>query len=202
MNVFVLNTGRCGSTTFIKACSHISNFSSAHESLVSELGDARLAYPVNHIEADNRLSWFLGRLDEKYGDSAFYVHLTRNKEKTAKSFARRYSRGIIDAYANAVIMRRKKVLEPIEVCRDYCETVDANIRTFLKDKSRKLDMSLESAASDFERFWAAIGATGDFEKAIKEFDVNYNASKPAGGNKSVSDYKRGVAARIRKIIGA
>ncbi len=86
MNVFVLCTGRCGSSTFIEACHHIANYTSAHESRSSLLGAERLAYPAQHIEADNRLSWLLGRLDAAYGDSAFYVHLQRNHPDTAASF--------------------------------------------------------------------------------------------------------------------
>ena len=65
MNIFILNTGRCGSTTFIKACEHIKNYTCAHESLLTEIGAQRFNYPQDHIEADNRLSWLLGRLDEK-----------------------------------------------------------------------------------------------------------------------------------------
>ena len=44
MNVFVLNTGRCGSTTFIEACRHITNYSAAHESKTGRLGPARLRF--------------------------------------------------------------------------------------------------------------------------------------------------------------
>lgn len=75
MNIFVLNTGRCGSTTLIKACRHITNYSEAHESRCAMLGRERLNYPPNHIEADKRLVWLLGRLDKEYGDDALYVHL-------------------------------------------------------------------------------------------------------------------------------
>ena len=64
MNVFVLNTGRCGSVTFIEACRHIHHYSAAHESRATYIGEQRLAYAANHIEADNRLCWFLGRLDK------------------------------------------------------------------------------------------------------------------------------------------
>ena len=41
MNVFILNTGRCGSRTFARACAHITNYTSAHESR-SGLHQARL----------------------------------------------------------------------------------------------------------------------------------------------------------------
>ena len=89
MNVFVLCTGRSGSTTFYRACRHITNYSAGHELNTSEVGRARLDYPEDHIEVDNRLSWLLGRLDQAYGDRAFYVHLTREEEPTARSFDRR-----------------------------------------------------------------------------------------------------------------
>lgn len=65
-NVFVLCTGRCGSTTlFAQACQHIENYTASHESKIFLLGDKRLEYSQNHIEVDNRLSWFLGSLEKK-----------------------------------------------------------------------------------------------------------------------------------------
>ncbi|MES9978612.1 MAG: hypothetical protein ABW107_07665, partial [Candidatus Thiodiazotropha sp. 6PLUC5] len=67
MNIFILNSGRCGSTTFIKACEHITNYTTGHETRAHLTGDKRIDYPDNHIEADNRLSWILGRIDNKFG---------------------------------------------------------------------------------------------------------------------------------------
>ena len=106
MNVFVLSTGRCGSTTFVEACRHVTNFTAAHESRARISGSGRLKYPAQHIEADNRLSWFLGRLDREYGDGAFYVHLTRDDRKTADSLLNRYHGGIMRAYAAGILMRK------------------------------------------------------------------------------------------------
>ena len=176
MNVFILNTGRCGSTTFIKACQHITNFTCDHESRVTLLGDARLEYPADHIEADNRLSWFLGRLDRRYGADAIYVHLQRDRRKTAESFAERYSRGVIFAYRNAILMRLPADLDPLAVSLDYCDTVNSNIETFLKDKPLKMSFQLENARQDFERFWEYIGAQGDLDAALAEFNTRYNTS--------------------------
>ena len=88
MNVFVLNSGRCGSMTFIRACRHIRNYSAGHESRVQLLGEQRLAYAPDHIEADNRLCWLLGRLDAAYGEHAYYVHLSREPAATAVSSTR------------------------------------------------------------------------------------------------------------------
>ncbi len=68
MNVFVLSTGRCGSTTFAKACTAITNFSVGHERNRMLVGEARWQYPEHHIEIDNRLIWMLGALEKHYGE--------------------------------------------------------------------------------------------------------------------------------------
>jgi len=94
MNVFVLCTGRSGSHTFAKACGHIDNYSVSHES--RNLNKVRtINYPDSHIEVDNKLSYFLGRLDKKFGHDPIYVHLIRDKKDTANSFKSRYNFGII-----------------------------------------------------------------------------------------------------------
>ena len=176
MNIFILNSGRCGSTTFIKACGHINNYSCAHESLLTETGSQRLDYPNNHIEADNRLSWLLGRLDEAYGDNAFYVHLNRNVQDTANSFSKRIDFGILKAYEQGVLLHEQHLKSPLDIANDYITTVDSNIKLFLKDKSNKMLISLETINVDFPKFWEIINAQGDLDKALKEWDTNYNAS--------------------------
>ena len=177
MNVFVLCTGRCGSSTFIEACHHITNYTSAHESRSSLLGAERLAYPAQHIEADNRLSWLLGRLDATYGDSAFYVHLQRNHPDTAASFVKRYAGGIIKAYrGSGIIMGLPESTDPMAVALDYCNTVDSNIRAFLKDKTHRMDVHLETARNDFQDFCERVGAVVDLPAALREFDTRHNAS--------------------------
>lgn len=177
MNVFVLCTGRSGSTTFYRACRHITNYSAGHELNTSEVGRARLDYPEDHIEVDNRLSWLLGRLDQAYGDRAFYVHLTREEEATARSFDRRWASrySIIRAYAEGVL-RRKDQTEAL--CRDMIQTVNANIVHFVSAKSRSLTICLEEARERFPEFWDAIGAEGRLEDALREFDVRHNPSPP------------------------
>lgn len=177
MNVFVLCTGRCGSVTFTRACHFIRNFSSAHESRTALLGVDRFAYPDNHIEADNRLSWLLGRLEAHYGDDASYVHLTRDRYAVAKSYAGRYHQGIMQAYrGKGIIMSLPENSEPFQVALDYCHTVDSNIKAFLRGKSRVLDFKLENADKDFPRFCDFIGAEVDLPAALMEFQVRHNAT--------------------------
>jgi hypothetical protein len=178
MNVFVLNTGRCGSTTFIIACSHITNFTCAHESRTSLLGEDRFDYPENHIEADNRLSWLLGRLEKTYGDNAIYVHLKRNDDETARSYVRRFSGGIMRAYRRGgILMGLKGESDPMAVALDYCHTVNSNIELFLKDKTHKMEINLESIDRDFPAFWKLIGAEGEISAALTEFNKRYHAAK-------------------------
>ncbi len=176
MNVFILNAGRSGSKTFAQACEHITNYTSAHESRSGLLGDAHFDYPDNHIESDNRLSWLLGRLDRKYGDRAFYVHLTRNPAQVAASWARRSYTGMMNAYRYAILWHCPKDAKPVEVALDYCDTVRENIRLFLRDKRNRMEFRLEDGPERFPEFWRRIGAEGNLTAALAEFDVRHNAA--------------------------
>jgi hypothetical protein len=180
MNIFILNSGRCGSTTFIRACDHISNYSAGHESRVGRVGAQRLAYPARHIEADNRLSWILGRLDRRFGGDAFYVHLTREHDAVAASFAQRTEiyTGIIRAYREGILRHAESDIPAGELVDDYLETIAENINLFLRDKPRQMRFRLEHAEQDFAAFWVAIGAQGDRERALAEWTLRHNAGLP------------------------
>lgn len=176
MNIFVLSTGRCGSSTFIKSCKHIKNYTASHESRAGMIGDEHFQYPDNHIEADNRLCWFLGRLERTYGDKALYVHLRRSDIETAHSITKRYERGIIRAYRESILMRLSVDKEPMAVALDYCDTVNSNIEYFLRDKNDVMHVSLENAKEKFQCFWQRISAEGDLSAALSEWDIAYNAT--------------------------
>lgn len=178
MNVFILCAGRTGSSTFIKACKHIQNYSAAHESLSNQLGVRRLGFPENHIEADNRLIWFLGKLDKLYGDNAYYVHLQREETKVAASFSKRYfhNSSIIRAYINSILVGYSPQNDYFEASLDYVHTANSNIRLYLKDKNHKMDFSLENVEQDFPLFWENIHAEGNIELAMNEWQVKYNAT--------------------------
>ena len=178
MRVFVLNTGRCGSTTFFKACSHIENYTSGHETLSREVGAKRFDYPDNHIEVDNRLSWHLGELHFSYTD-VFYVHLKRDREQVANSFLKRFGRprSIIDSFCSGIRMTDHRSLtrhQMKEVCYDYVDTVNTNIEHFLTGKNH-ITAQLENIEPAFEQFFIETGAKGDLEKSLMEFKIKYNA---------------------------
>jgi len=184
-----------------QACRHIVNYTCAHESLGSALGRARFSYPARHIEADNRLGWFLGKLDAMYGDDAFYVHLRRDLNMVARSFTKRYGRGIIKAYREGILMDIPKEYEPIAIARDYCETVESNIQLFLRDKTHKMEISLENIRSDFPLFWEQIKAEGDMEAALAEFDQHHNATQTRKRRISIELVKKAVG-KTKRIVNA
>ncbi len=179
----MLSTGRCGSVTFAKAASHLTNFTSAHESRRRIAGPDRIRYPDQHVESDNRLSWMLGHLDAEYGDDAFYVHLRRDPEATARSYLGRwdngYRGGIILAFAHGILQTPDEWPEEsrLDVCRFYVDTVDRNIEAFMKGRPHVAQVRLESGAADFEALWHAIGGRGDLDAALAEWDVRHNASE-------------------------
>lgn len=176
MNIFVLSTGRCGSVTFAKACSHITNFSAAHESNAGLIGEKRLAFPDNHIEVDNRLAWYLGRLDSLFGDDAIYVHLHREQSQVARSYSRREKFGIMNGYRSGILIRPDEY-NSLDVANDMIDTVQANIKHFLQGKSVTLECSIENIQSDFVKFWELISAEGDLDAALKTFTGEHNTSE-------------------------
>ncbi|HML27585.1 MAG TPA: hypothetical protein PKE16_01870 [Hyphomicrobium sp.] len=178
MRVFVLSTGRCGSTTFARACEHLTNYTSGHETRARMKGHERLNYPDNHIECDNRLSWLLGRLDERFGDDAYYVHLYRDPERVAKSYNRRWKKreSIVRAYRNGIHMSADAPNSE-EWVLEFIDTVTKNIEFFLANKSRVMTMRMEDADQQFPKFLEWIGAEGDLDAAANEWTVRHNASR-------------------------
>lgn len=179
MRIFCLGTGRSGTTTFARAMAHATNYTSAHESRVALRGDERLDYPDWHAEADNRLTWFLGPLAERFGDDAIYVHLTRDRDKVIDSFAERH-RGrisILRAFGQGIISRRDpySAEEWREVAATYVDTVESNVRHFLAGRAHTITMALEDPAAGFADLWQRAEVEGDFDAASAEFTVRHNA---------------------------
>ena len=155
----------------------MTNYTAGHETRIGVVGDGRLDYPSDHIEADNRLSWFLGRLGQTYGDDAFYVHLTREEEATARSFVGRWDLGIIRAYRHGVHVGLPEDVDRM-VARDYCRTVNNNIVAFVRGRPNAMGIELERAKDGFREFWQRIGAAGDLDAALAEWDTVHNPTRP------------------------
>ena len=193
----MLSTGRCGSTTFAEACAHLDNYTSGHETRWNASPAERLDYPDGHIEVDNRLSWQLGRLDARYPD-ARYVHLLRDPEAVAQSYAARWwydphppgasiprkirtrlqkMPGVFVMHAWAYSLWGREhpwdEAERLDVVRAYVDTVTSNIELFLRSRPHRT-VHLETAAQDFPEFCDWISAEGDVDAAVAEFSVRHN----------------------------
>lgn len=106
------------------------------------------------------------------------MHLTRDREATIKSFAKRHDRGIMKAYQHpGILMRLSTAADPVEVATDYVDTVTQNIRMFLRDKPLQMAFPLERASHLFSEFCSRIGAEVDMPAALGEFSVKHNASE-------------------------
>ncbi len=176
-NIFILCAGRTASTTFTKACSYITNYTCAHESRVQHYNSSRVNYPANHIEIDNRLAWFTTQLEKKYKDNGYYLHLTRDPKAIAKSYLERWhlKESIVKAYGHGILMKPTiKKSERYQICLDYVEHVDETIKMFLSTKSNVKVIDIKNLQERFPEFFQWIGAEGDIDKCINEFDVYSN----------------------------
>lgn len=181
MRIFCLGTGRSGTTTFTRALEHATNYTSGHESRAAMLGDARLDYADWHAEADNRLTWMLGALGDRFGDDPVYVHLTRDRDAVIDSFRERH-RGrisILRAFGYGIISRREPYTDEewTHVAATYVDTVTANIRAFLAGRPRAITMSLEDPLGGFEQVWQLGRVEGDYGAACAEWGVQHNARR-------------------------
>lgn len=181
MRVFVLTTGRTASKTFASACKHLDDMTSGHETRTRKIS-GRLDYPDNHVEVDNRLAWFLGGLDKKYDDnSTFYVHLTRDTDKVVESYLLRWHMtvSIVRAFYHGILMTPKKPHpdRARQSCRLFAETVDENIRYFLKNRNNWTHVRVENLEQDFLAFMSAAQLDGDRDAIISELRDIKNVNK-------------------------
>jgi hypothetical protein len=156
----------------------MTSHTAGHETRISLIGDERLAYPPDHIEADNRLTWLLGRLEDRFGADAYYVHLIRDETATAQSFVARYRKGIMHAYRTAIIYKSSEDIPPLDMALDYVRTAERNVVAFLTGKPNVMVVRLEQAKDDFRTFWEWVGAEGDLDAALAEWDVRHDATRP------------------------
>ena len=66
----------------------------------------------------------------------------------------------------------------LDICRDQVETVNTNIRHFLKDKTHTMNFRLEEAQQCWPELWEWIGAEGSYSDSLAEWSVQHNATEP------------------------
>lgn len=179
MNVFVTGTGRCGTMTFSKACGHITNFSSGHETKAGKPLSGRLDYRPQHIEVDPHLTWIIGPIIARYPD-AFFVHLQRDRDAVVESWRRRGIRPNRGAapLVNTMFqcdcqnLTTREYTAALELLYDG---INSNLALALAN-TNSMHIWLHDAKARLPEFWERIGAEADLGAAIREFDRHYNAS--------------------------
>lgn len=189
--VFVVGTGRCGTTSFYNACKHINNYSCSFEKFTRTPGYVKMI-PDDHIVIDNRLSFHLGSINEYFGNRRFYfVWLRRNRKAVAESFAKRFdnSYGIISMHYRSIMQRYKSDPNKLDhktkliIANDYIEMVENNIKLFLISAMSNFNednlqiIEIENINLEFPLFCKNIKAKVDINLAMREFTKMYNKSK-------------------------
>lgn len=173
MRIFVIGTARCGATTFLRACRHLTNFTTGRSPGIP-LGEGKaFLYPDHHIEVDPRLAWFLGSLADRYPDAVF-VHLRRRRNEVVDSLVRHWSRLWQDPCLTAFrqVALPKGTGWSFEQRRHLGELVVdstlANVDTFLRTRT-SLTLWLHEIQESFPVFLDFIGAEGNLAAALDEW---------------------------------
>lgn len=187
MNVFLISPGRTATTTLAEALKNLSGFTSEHESRCSYLGDERINFPENHIECDNRLTWFLPRLTKKYGANSILIKVVRDKTAIAKSYNKRWSRiKIMKAYSQGILMRGLAE-NNLDVCVDYVNNVYEQIDYFSKDWKHVITLDLNSPDEGLNELFKLLNVDGS--KAVEYFHNNQLNKNESSFKAKYADFK-------------
>jgi hypothetical protein len=165
----------------------------------------RLEFPDRHIEVDHRLAWMPGTLERLYAPDVFWVHLRRDRDLTAKSFARRMmNRGISDAFREILDAPRDLRLK-FELCESLVTVVEDNIEAFLAEPSRKarsMTIDVERFEHGFRELCQRIGAEVDLEAACEKLKIKFSMTTQRwlrrNERKQPKSRRRGGTGRLRK----
>lgn len=177
MRVFVVGTGRCGTSTFFHACLHIRNYGTGHESKrgVNQIGN--WSFPDDHIEIASNLTIGLNQLRGKYPE-ALWVRLKRNREDCIKSLAEQSSDAMLDFAHQWWYLDMTEAVDNIEVASqfyDFCEDFYQNCLP-----ADALFFDLEHIKEHWIMFWNQTKADGDYLASLQEWDRQYNAADHRG----------------------
>lgn len=170
MRIFVIGTGRCGTVTFSKACEHITNYTSGHETTTHGKEGNGFNFPDNHIEIDPRLSQFMPILIDKYPD-ALFIHLRRNKKDCVNSLSKRQSLALYNQFHLG-----SGITDYNKTASIYYDNTVSLVNHLLGRTKHRMIIELESVELGFKRFWQQIKAKGNLGKSLKELKIRYNAS--------------------------
>jgi hypothetical protein len=166
MRVFVVGTGRCGTTTFYQACRHITNYTVGHESEGFRI--PKYEFDDKHIEVSHLNSIALPLLVKKYPDSMF-IHLIRDRQATIQSWVNGHPdlHEELNCWSRLWYMERNLDAAQIAAAR-YDRVFE------LCERMTTWSFKLDRATMWWGVFWRYIKAEGSYDEALKEFSRAYN----------------------------
>lgn len=184
MNVFLLSPGRTGTLTLSRAFGILDGYSSGHESRANLLGDERIAYPMNHVECDGRLSWFLPRLTKQFGDQGVFVIVRRDQEAIARSYDQRWHQiFMMKAYSQGILLRDLKD-NSTDVCRDYVHNVYEHLEYFSEGWQHVVELDIENPEKGLKAVLEIMGRPDDLDRMLAYLrEKRHNKNEPAWSRK-------------------
>lgn len=188
MRIFVVGTGRCGTSTFYHAACHATNYTVGHESRAGTIND--YLYPDHRIEVSSHLAFAVPVLRATHSIARIgasggcrFVHLIRELASCVSSMAavreaiRSLAFGIAEGNVNT------------QSGKDFrrwaawlYDLVNANIAATAADAFR---LELERAEERWLDCWEFMGCEGDFEASLAEWRWKYNPGVARGRDRRV-----------------
>ena len=201
MNVFFVSPGRTGTKSISRVLKTIDGFTSLHESRVQELGESRIEYPDNHLESDNRLTWFMPQLTKKYSDKALLVIVHRDREEVARSYNDRwYKINIMKGYSQGILLRDLSD-NNLDVCRDYVNHVYTTLDYFKDSWKNVIEMNIKDPDEGIRGVLEFIGKEDYFEEVIKELKTRRSNKTKKSFKFRLSDFKFNMRNVLHDLFG-
>lgn len=159
-------TGRCGTTTFARALSHVTNYSSGHETRAGLPWD-RVAYPRRHIEVDAALAMIVPLIIEHY-PLAKWVRIRRGRDDCLRSLVANESQSMTSLARMVTRIPEPAAEMGAALWYDLVMAATRQLPAFT--------LQLETAKIQWRECWDFMGCLGDFEASLSEWEVRYNAT--------------------------
>lgn len=180
MRVFVVGTGRSGTSTAYHALQHVAKHTVGHESRAGIL--LHHEYPENHIEVSSQLIPEIVQLALQY-PNAKWIWLKRGKSATVRSIATQCPDAMA-AYGFQWFQVVVKKEEPrrseqlLQIAELYYDAMYSLLSSLLPTDAYCLH--IETIKDQWEACWKYHAWEGDFQASLSAWNRHYNAHDARG----------------------
>lgn len=174
MRVFVVGTGRCGTSTFYQAAKSIEGYTCGHESEAARIPS--WTFPDNHVEVAAQLVYAIPLVLEKYPDSK-WVHLIREREACVDSLAHQVWASMA-AFAQQWFMCDHPA-DVVKTAAKFYDMTNALIPALVPEK-QLMTIHLETLRRQWPDFCTWIGARYFGDVVDEVFEKRFNPGNARG----------------------